>query len=72
MEAIGRTLWIIAMAKVVREKYGKDVKIVSLSPCVPSKDDVKFFNKSDGEIQAVLRLLHEMKLNLITNDSKTS
>lgn len=45
---------IIAMAKVVREKYGKDVKIVSLSPCVPSKDDVKFFNKSDGEIQAVL------------------
>jgi Na+-translocating ferredoxin:NAD+ oxidoreductase RNF subunit RnfB len=53
---------IIAMAKVVREKYGKDVKIVSLSPCVPSKDDVKFFNKSDGEIQAVLSFIELRKL----------
>jgi len=53
---------IIAMAKVVREKYGQDVKIVSLSPCVPSKDDVKFFNKSDGEIQAVLSFIELRKL----------
>jgi len=53
---------IIAMAKVVREKYGQDVKIVSLSPCLPSKDDVKFFNKSDGEIQAVLSFIELRKL----------
>ena len=53
---------IIAMAKVVREKYGKDVKIVSLSPCIASKDDVKFFNKSDGEVQAVLSFIELRKL----------
>jgi len=53
---------IIAMAKVVREKYGQDVKIVSLSPCVASKDDVKYFNKSDGEIQAVLSFIELRKL----------
>jgi iron only hydrogenase large subunit-like protein/uncharacterized Fe-S cluster-containing protein len=44
----------IAMAKVVRKKYGNEVKIVSLSPCVASKDDVKAFNGTDGNIDAVL------------------
>jgi iron only hydrogenase large subunit-like protein len=44
----------IAMAKVVRKKYGENVKVVSLSPCVGSKNDVKHFNHTDGNVDAVL------------------
>ncbi|WP_216616546.1 [Fe-Fe] hydrogenase large subunit C-terminal domain-containing protein [Marinifilum caeruleilacunae] len=52
----------VAMAKVVRKKYGKNVKIVSLSPCVASKNDVKAFNGSDGDIHAVLSFVELRKL----------
>ncbi|PKQ69481.1 [Fe-Fe] hydrogenase large subunit C-terminal domain-containing protein [Labilibaculum manganireducens] len=52
----------IAMAKVVRKKYGKNVKIVSLSPCVASKDDVKAFNGTDGSVHAVLSFAELRKL----------
>jgi iron only hydrogenase large subunit-like protein len=52
----------VAMAKVVRKKYGPNVKIVSLSPCVASKNDVKAFNNSDGNIHAVLSFVELRKL----------
>ncbi|MCY1633576.1 [Fe-Fe] hydrogenase large subunit C-terminal domain-containing protein [Marinifilum sp. D737] len=52
----------VAMAKVVRKKYGKNTKVVSLSPCVASKNDVKFFNGSDGDIHAVLSFVELRKL----------
>lgn len=52
----------VAMAKVIRKKYGKNVKIVSLSPCVASKNDVKVFNSSDGNIHAVLSFVELRKL----------
>ncbi|RUT79107.1 [Fe-Fe] hydrogenase large subunit C-terminal domain-containing protein [Ancylomarina longa] len=52
----------IAMAKVMRKKYGKNVKLVSLSPCVASKNDVKVFNGTDGNIHAVLSFIELRKL----------
>lgn len=52
----------IAMAKVVRKKYGKNVKVVSLSPCVASKNDVKAFNGSDGDVNAVLSFIELRKM----------
>lgn len=52
----------IAMAKVVRKKYGKNIKIVSLSPCVASKEDVRDFNDTDGNVHAVLSFVELRKL----------
>jgi len=52
----------VAMAKVVRKKYGVNAKIVSLSPCVASKNDVRAFNGSDGDIHAVLSFVELRKL----------
>ncbi|MGQ1909480.1 [Fe-Fe] hydrogenase large subunit C-terminal domain-containing protein [Marinifilum sp. RC60d5] len=52
----------IAMAKVVRKKYGANARIVSLSPCVASKNDVKAFNGSDGDIHAVLSFVELREL----------
>jgi len=52
----------VAMAKVVRKKYGVNAKIVSLSPCVASKNDIRAFNGSDGDIHAVLSFVELRKL----------
>ncbi len=44
----------VAMAKVMRKKYGGDLKIVYISACVSAKDDAKYFTKTDGKIDAVI------------------
>lgn len=44
----------IAMAKVVRKKYGDDKKIVYITACVASKNDSRKFNNTDGKIDAVI------------------
>ena len=44
----------IAMAKVVRKKYGENIKLVYLTACTAAKDDVKSFNGTDGQIESVL------------------
>ena len=43
----------IAMAKVVRQFYGKDIKIVLITSCASVKDDIKNF-EDDGKIDAAL------------------
>ena len=43
----------IAMAKVVRQFYGKEIKIVFISPCAAAKDDIKNFD-NDAKIDAAL------------------
>jgi len=44
----------VAMAKVMRKKYGQDIKVVYFTSCVSAKDDVRSFLHTDGEINAVL------------------
>ncbi len=44
----------IAMSKVMRMKYGKDIKVVYVSSCVSAKDDARSFHKTEGKIDAVI------------------
>lgn len=44
---------MIASAKVVRMKYGSDVKVVFIGPCIAAKDEIFKF-ENDGRIDAVL------------------
>jgi len=44
---------MVATAKVVRKKYGDDIKVVYIGPCIDSKDEAKRFKK-DGKIDGVL------------------
>lgn len=44
---------MIATAKIVRNLYGKDIKVVYLGPCINSKDEAHLYN-GDGKIDAVL------------------
>ncbi|MCF6240114.1 MAG: 4Fe-4S dicluster domain-containing protein [Bacteroidales bacterium] len=44
----------IAMAKVVRQKYGKDLKTVYITSCTSAKDEVKQFDNTDAAIDAVI------------------
>ncbi|MEI7982425.1 MAG: [Fe-Fe] hydrogenase large subunit C-terminal domain-containing protein [Bacteroidota bacterium] len=44
---------MVAMAKVVRQKYGPDVKIVFIGPCIATKEEALKFD-GDAKIDAVL------------------
>jgi len=44
---------MVATTKVVREKYGKDVRIVYIGPCIAAKDEAMRF-EGDSRIDAVL------------------
>jgi iron only hydrogenase large subunit-like protein len=44
---------MVATAKVVRKKYGDDIKVVYIGPCIDSKDEAKRYEK-DGKIDGVL------------------
>ncbi len=44
----------IAMSKVMRKRYGDDIKVVYITSCVSAKDDVKSFTKTDGKLNAVI------------------
>jgi len=44
---------MVATAKVVRKKYGDDIKVVYIGPCIDSKDEAKRYKK-DGKIDGVL------------------
>ncbi|MDK2841120.1 MAG: hypothetical protein PWQ17_625 [Anaerophaga sp.] len=46
----------VAMAKVTRQLYGENTKVVFLTACVAAKDDARFF-KGDGRTDAVLTFL---------------
>lgn len=44
----------IAMAKVVRQKYGKNIKTVYITACTSAKDEAKQFKETDGALDAVI------------------
>jgi iron only hydrogenase large subunit-like protein len=52
----------VAMAKVIHQKYGPDVKIVYLTSCVASKNDARHFLHSDGRIDAIITFLELREL----------
>jgi len=47
---------MIAMARVIREKYGKDIKIVFIGPCIAKKDEATDPMVS-GEVDRVLTFI---------------
>lgn len=58
---------MIATAKVVHKKYGDDVKVVFIGPCVEAKDEAKIYT-DDGKVDSVLtftelrELFHELNI----------
>lgn len=52
---------MVATAKVVRKKYGNDVKVVFIGPCVEAKDEAKLY-KDDGKVDSVLTFLELREL----------
>ena len=44
---------MIATAKVVREKIGKDVRVVFIGPCIATKEEALFYD-GDGRVDVVL------------------
>lgn len=52
----------IAMAKVVHQKYGEDVKVVYISACTAAKDDSKHFYGTNGQVDAVLTFVELREL----------
>jgi Na+-translocating ferredoxin:NAD+ oxidoreductase RNF subunit RnfB len=52
---------MIATAKVVRQKYGKDLKVVYIGPCVETKKEGKRY-KDDGRIDSVLTFVELREL----------
>ncbi|MCW3804084.1 [Fe-Fe] hydrogenase large subunit C-terminal domain-containing protein [Plebeiibacterium marinum] len=44
----------VAMAKVMRKRYGEDIKVVYLTACVSAKDDARSFSATDGKVNAVI------------------
>lgn len=52
---------MVATAKVVRKKYGDDLKVVFIGPCIDAKDDAERYN-DDGKIDAVITFLELREL----------
>ncbi|WP_066628634.1 [Fe-Fe] hydrogenase large subunit C-terminal domain-containing protein [Labilibacter marinus] len=44
----------VAMAKVMRKKYGEDIKVIYITSCVSAKDDARSFSKTDGKLNGVI------------------
>jgi len=52
---------MVATAKVVRQKYGQDVKVVFIGPCISTKDEALKFD-GDAKIDAVLTFVELRQL----------
>ena len=52
---------MIATAKVIRQEYGHDVKIVFIGPCIATKDEALRY-EGDGKVDAVLTFTELRKL----------
>lgn len=52
---------MIATAKIVRKKYGDNIKIVYVGPCIENKGEAKLFN-DDGRIDSVLTFIELREL----------
>jgi len=52
---------MIATAKIVRKKYGEDIKVVYIGPCIDSKEEATLF-KDDGKIDSILTFVELREL----------
>jgi iron only hydrogenase large subunit-like protein len=52
---------MVATAKVIRQKYGKDVRVVFIGPCMATKDEALKF-EGDAKIDAVLTFIELRQL----------
>jgi iron only hydrogenase large subunit-like protein len=52
---------MVATAKVIRQKYGADVKVVFIGPCISTKDEALKFD-GDAKIDAVLTFVELRQL----------
>lgn len=52
---------MVATAKVVRKKYGKDVRVVAIGPCIAAKEEALRF-EGDGRIDSVLTFVELRRL----------
>jgi iron only hydrogenase large subunit-like protein len=52
---------MVATAKVIRQKYGQDVRIVFIGPCISTKDEALKFS-GDAKIDAVLTFVELRRL----------
>ncbi len=52
----------VAMAKVIKKKYGESVKTVYITACSSAKDDVKTINKENRNIDAVITFMELREL----------
>jgi len=50
-----------ATAKVVRQRYGQDVKVVAIGPCIAAKDEA-LRSEGDGKIDSVLTFVELRRL----------
>lgn len=50
---------MVATAKIVRNLYGDDIKVVYIGPCIDSKDEANLYD-GDGRIDSVLTF-HELR-----------
>ncbi|MCX6268241.1 MAG: histidine kinase [Bacteroidetes bacterium] len=52
---------MVATAKVIRQKYGQDVKVVFIGPCISTKDEALKF-EGDAKIDSVLTFIELRQL----------
>ncbi|NPA35453.1 MAG: 4Fe-4S dicluster domain-containing protein [Chlorobi bacterium] len=62
----------IAMAKVVKKKYGNDVKTVYITACTSAKDDARTINNENRKIDAVITFTELRELFNSNNISEKS
>ncbi len=62
----------ITTAKVIHQEYGKDVRIVYISPCIATKKDIIRFSDEDSRIDAVLTYIELRELFKEKNITETS
>ena len=55
---------MIATAKIIRQKYGKDVRVVFIGPCIATKDEALLY-EGDGKVDSVLTFT---ELRLLFNE----
>ena len=51
---------MIATAKVVHKKYGPNIKVVYIGPCIANKKEAERYHGTDGQVDAVITF-HELR-----------
>jgi iron only hydrogenase large subunit-like protein len=62
---------MIASAKVIHSKYGTDVKVVYIGPCIASKTEAFRYKNTDGQTDAVMTF-HELRQLFADSNIKES